>query len=172
MQPVSSPRRERAVSRRVVLGGLGLLVAVAIGGAVCVAASRHAADSMDPGIAASLANEGITLSAPSTTNVPITKDQAVATAVKDFPNRKPVSTAAVLANVVVRPNAAFNCTCWVVARFLGTGIPPPGGPVGATRPSADQFKSWMKYNVTFIDAQSGKYEFAIESYIPAQPSQK
>ena len=52
---------------------------------------------------------------------------------------------AILANVVVQPNAALNCTCWVVSRLLGTG----------------------HYNVTFIDAQSGRYEFALESYIRA-----
>jgi hypothetical protein len=30
----------------------------------------------------------------------------------------------------------------------------------------------MLYNVTFIDAQSGKYEFAVESYVPYQASPK
>jgi hypothetical protein len=161
----------------VVLGSLGLLVVVAIGGAVWVAAFwlgavRHAADSMDPGITASLANEGITLSAPSTTNVPITKDQAVATAVNDFPNRKPARSSAVLANVVDQPQPRYNCTCWVVSWLIGTGVPIAGGPAGRTPPPASQFQSWMRYHVAFIDAQSGTSEFAQESYFPVQPSAK
>ncbi len=28
----------------------------------------------------------------------------------------------------------------------------------------------MRYDVTFVDAQSGKFEFALESYYPLQPS--
>jgi hypothetical protein len=160
----------------VVLGGLGLLVAVAIGAAIWVAvfwvgALGHATDTMDPAIIASLASQGITLASPPTTSVPTGKEQAKAIAYHEFPNGNTASTA-ILAKVLVKPNAAFNCTCWVVARKLGTGIPPRGGPIGVARPSADQFKSWMLYNVTFIDAQSGKYEFAVESYIPAQPSPK
>jgi hypothetical protein len=171
VQPTSSPSRERAVPRRVVLGGLALLAVVAIGAAVWVLASRRA-DTLDPAIAASLASQGITLAPPPTTSVPTGKEQAKATAYREFPNGKTNSTA-ILAKVLVQPNANFNCTCWVVARLLGTGIPPPGGPVGYNRKaSANQFQSWMRYNVTFIDAQSGKYEFAVESYIPAQPSPK
>lgn len=150
-----------------VLGGLALLVALAIGGAVWVAASRHA-DTLDPAIAASLASEGITVSAPSTTSVPTTRDQAVAVALKDFPDGRPVTTA-VLARVVVRSNAADNCTCWVVSWLLGTGVPPQGGPPGA-KASADQFRSWMRYHVTFVDAQSGKFAFAQESYYALRPS--
>jgi hypothetical protein len=154
-----------------VLGGLGLLAVVAIGAAVWVVASRHA-DTLDPAIVASLANQGITLSAPSTTSFRTTRDQAVAIALKDSPSRT-TATSAVLAKALFQPNAQYDCTCWVVARKLGTGIPPPGGPVGYDRKaSAAQFKSWMRYNVTFIDAQSGKYEFAVESYIPYQPSPK
>jgi hypothetical protein len=153
---------------RVVLGGLALLVSLAIGGAVWVAASRHPADSLDPAITASLASTGITVSAPSTANVPITRDQAVAVALKDFPDGRPVTTA-VLARVVVRPNAAYNCTCWVVSWLLGTGVPPQGGPPGG-KASASQFQSWMRYHVAFVDAQSGKFEFAQESYYPLQPS--
>lgn len=149
---------------RVVLGGLALLLAVAIGGAVWVAASRHPADSLDPAITESLANTGITVSAPSTTSVPITRDQAVAVALKDFRDGRPVTTA-VLARVVVRPNAAYNCTCWVVSWLLGTGVPPQGGPPDQ-KLSADQFRSWMRYHVTFVEAQSGKFEFAQESYYP------
>lgn len=170
MQPTSSPSRERALRRWVVLAGLGLVVAITIGVAVWIWASRRA-ESLDPAITASLASQGITLSPPSSTS-PITREQAKASAYREFRNGKNDSTA-VLANVVVQPNANFNCTCWVVARLLGRGIPPPGGPVGYDRKaSADQFKSWMRYNVTFIDAKSGKYEFAVESYIPAQPSPK
>lgn len=95
------------------VGGLGLLVAVAIGTAFWAhwGVWRNAADNMDPAITASLANEGITMSAPSTTNVP-TRDRAVAIAVNDFPNRKPDKSSAVLANVLVKPNPAYNCTCW------------------------------------------------------------
>jgi hypothetical protein len=152
---------------RVVLGGLALLVALAIGGAVWVAASRHA-DTLDPAIAASLASQGITVSAPSTTSVPTTKEQAIAVALKDFPDGRPATTA-VLARVVVRPNAAYNCTCWVVSWLLGTGVPPQGGLPGA-KASADKFQSWMRYHATFVDAQSGKFEFAQESYYPLQPS--
>ncbi len=149
------------------LGSLGLLVVVAIGGAVWVAVwtvSRHAADRLDPAITASLASEGITLSAPSTTNVPITRDQAVAIAFEGIPNRKSENTA-VLAKVLVQPNPRYNCTCWVVSWLLGTGVPPPGGPSGR-KPPASQFQSWMRYHVAFIDAQSGKSEFAEESYFP------
>lgn len=151
------------------LGGLALLVAVAIGAAVWVAASRHA-DTLDPAIAASLASQGIAVSAPSTTSVPTTRDQAIATALKDSPGRTTVD-AAVLAKVLFQPNPAFNCTCWVVSWRIGTGVPPPGGPVGL-KPSASQFQNWMRYRVTFIDAQSGKYESALESYFPVQPSTK
>jgi hypothetical protein len=153
-----------------VLGGLASLVAVAIGAAVWVVTSRHA-DTLDPAIAASLASEGITLSAPSTTDVPTTRDQAVAIAVNAFPNRKPDKSSAVLAKVIFQPNARYNCTCWVVSWLIGTGVPPPGGPAGR-KPSASQFQSWMRYHVAFIDAQSGKSEFAEESYFPVQPSPK
>ena len=153
-----------------VLGGLALLVAVAIGAAVWVAASRHAADSLDPAITASLLSQGITVSAPSTTSVPTTREQAIAIALKDAPNRKSVD-AAVLAKVLVQPNPALNCTCWVVSWLIGTGVPPPGGPVGP-KLSPSQFQSWMRYHVTFIDAQSGKYQSALESYFPVQPSPK
>jgi hypothetical protein len=153
----------------VVLGGLGLL-AVAIGAAIWVGALRHAADTLDPAITASLASQGITVSASSTTSVPITRDQAKASAYREFPNGTTASTA-ILAKVLVQPNPKFNCTCWVVARKLGTGLPPPGGPVGS-KASAAQFNSWMRFNVTFIDAQSGKVEFAMESNYPLQPSPK
>ena len=170
MQSSSSPSRERAVRRRVVLGGLALLVAVAIGAGVWVVVLRHA-DTLDPAIAASLASEGTTLSAPSTTDFPTTRDQAVAIAVNQFPNRKPASPSAVLAKVLFQSNAQYNCTCWVVSWLIGTGVPPAGGPVGR-KPSASQFQSWMRYHVTFIDAQSGKSEFAEESYFPVQPSPK
>ncbi len=104
MQPSSSPSRERAVVSRVVLGSLGFLVAVAIGAAVWVllGASRHAAASLDPAITASLASRGITVSAPSTTSVPITREQANAIAFEGFSNRKTVSTA-ILAKVRVQP---------------------------------------------------------------------
>ena len=169
MQPSSSPSRKRAVPRRRVLGGLALLVAVAIGTAVWVVASRHA-DTLDPAIVASLASQGITLSAPSTTGFPTTRDQAVAIALKDSPGRTTVSSA-VLAKAVFQPNAQYDCTCWVVTWLIGAGVPPAGGPVGR-KPSASQFQSWMRYHVTFIDAQSGKYEFAGESYFPLQPSPK
>jgi hypothetical protein len=154
----------------VLLGSLGLLVAVAIGTAVWVGASRHAADRLDPAITASLESQGITLSAPSTTSVPTTRDQAIAIALKDSPNRTTVG-GAVLAKVLFQPNPAFNCTCWVVSWLIGTGVPPPGGPVGL-KPSPSQFQSWMRYHVAFIDAQSGKFEFAEESYFPVQPSPK
>lgn len=117
------------------LGGLALLVAVAIGGAGWVAASRHA-DTLDPAIAASLASQGITLSTASTTSVPTTRDQAVAIALKDSPGRTTVSSA-VLAKVLFQPNPALNCTCWVVSWLIGAGVPPPGGPVGR-KPSASQ----------------------------------
>jgi hypothetical protein len=152
-----------------VLGSSGLLVAVAIGVAAWVlwGASRQGA-SLDPAITASLASQGITVSAPSTTSVPITREQADAIALKEFPNRKTVSTAT-LAKVLVQPNASFNCTCWVVSWLLGPGLPPPGGPPGQTLP-ASQFQSWMRYHVAFVDARSGKLEFAVESYIPYQPS--
>lgn len=153
------------------LGSLGLLVAVAIGIAVWVGASRRAADRLDPAITASLASEGITMSAPSTTSVPITRNQAVATAVNGFPNPKPDKSNAVLAKVRFQPNPRYNCTCWVVSWLIGTGVPPPGGPVGF-KPSPSQFQSWMRYHVAFIDAQSGKFEFAEESYFPVQPSPK
>lgn len=146
------------------LGGLGLLVALAIGGAIWVGASRHAADSLDPAITASLASQGITVSAPSATSARITREQASAIAFKDFPTDRPVSTA-VLANVVVQPNAAYNCTCWVVSWLLGTGVPPQGGPPGG-KASASQFQSLMRYHVAFVEAQSGRFEFAVESYIP------
>ena len=170
VRPSSLPSQERAVLSRVVIVRLGLLGAVAIGAAVWVlwGASRHAAASLDPAISTSLASQGITVRAPSTTNVPITSQQADAIALKEFPNRKTVSTAA-LAKVVVRPNAALNCTCWVVSWLLGPGLPPPGGPPGH-QPPASQFQSWMRYHVAFVDAQSGKLAFAVESYIPYQPS--
>ena len=170
MRPSSLPSQKRAVLSRVVIVRLGLLGAVAIGAAVWLlwGASRHAAASVDPAIRTSLASQGITVSAPSTTNVPITSQQADAIALKEFPNRKTVSTAA-LAKVVVRPNAALNCTCWVVSWLLGPGLPPPGGPPGH-QPPASQFQSWMRYHVAFVDAQSGKLAFAVESYIPYQPS--
>lgn len=167
MQAGSSPSRERAASSRLRVGGLGLLVAVAIGGGIWVAASRHA-DTLDPAIAASLASQGITLSAPSTTSVPTTRDQAVAIALKDSPNRTKVSSA-VLAKVLFQPSPNSNCTCWVVSWLIGTGVPPPGGPAGR-KPSASQFQYWMRYHVTFVDARSGKYESALESYYPLQPS--
>jgi hypothetical protein len=170
VRPSSLPSRERAVLSRVVIGRLGLLVAVAIGAAVWVlwGASQHAAASLDPAITGSLASQGITVSAPSTTSVPLTSEQADAIALKDFPNRKTVSTAT-LAKVLVQPNAALNCTCWVVSWLLGPGLPPPGGPPGQKLP-ASQFQSWMRYHVAFVDAQSGKLAFAVESYIPYQPS--
>jgi hypothetical protein len=154
----------------VVLAGLALLAAVAIGGAVWVAASRHAADSLDPAITASLRSQGITLSPPSTTSVPTTRDQAIAIALKDSPKRTTVS-GAVLTRVLFQPNPAFNCTCWVVSWLIGTGVPPPGGPV-SLKLSPSQFQSWMRYHVTFIDAQSGTFESALESYFPVQPSPK
>ena len=110
------------------------------------------------------------MTAPSTSNVPITRDQTVTIAVNDFPNRKPDKSSAVLANVIVKPNPQYNCTCWVVSWLIGTGLPPPGGPVGQKPPSASQFRFWMRYHVAFIDAQSGKSEFAEESYFPVQPS--
>jgi hypothetical protein len=170
VQPSSSPSRERAVVSLVVLGRLGLLVAVAIGATVwlLLGASRHAAARLDPAIAASLASQGITVSAPSTSSVPTTSQHAEAIAFEGFPNRKTVSTT-VLAKVLVKPNAALNCTCWVVSSLLGPGLPPPGGPPGR-KPPAKQFESWMRYHVTFVNAQSGKFEFAVESYIPFQPS--
>ena len=132
------------------LGGLGVAGAVAIGTAFWMlwGVWRNAADSMDPAITASLANERVTMSAPSTTNVPIARDRAVAIAVNDFPNRKPDKSSAVLANVLVKPDPAYR--------------PKP--------PSASQFQFWMRYHVAFIDAQSGKSEFAEESYFPVQPS--
>ena len=125
------------------LGGLGLLVAVAIGTAIWVGvflagALGHTADTMDPAIIASLANQGITLAAPPTTSVPVGKEQAKVIAFQYFPNCNP--STAILANVVVQWNARYNCTCWVVSWQLRTEVPP--------------------YHVTFIDAQSGKYEFA------------
>jgi hypothetical protein len=131
------------------LGGLGLLVAVAIGaaiwvGAFLVGALGQTADTMDPAIIASLANQGITLGAPPTTSVPVGKEQAKVVAFQHFPNSNP--SAAILATVVVQWNARNNCTCWVVSWQLRTEVPP--------------------YNVTFIDAQSGKYEFAEGSGIP------
>jgi hypothetical protein len=153
----------------VVLAGLALLALVAIGAAVWVAASRHT-DTLDAAIAASLASQGITVSSPSTTSVPTRRDQAIAIALKDAPTRKSVD-AAVLAKVLVQPNPALNCTCWVVSWLIGTGVPPPGGPVGL-KLSPSQFQSWMRYHVTFIDAQSGKYQSALESYFPVQPSPK
>jgi hypothetical protein len=170
VQPSSSPSRERTNASRVLLAILALLAAVAIGAAVWVLlnASRYAAASLDPAISASLASQGITVSAPSTTSVPITKEQADTIAFEGSPNRKTVSTTT-LAQVRVQPNAAFNCTCWVVSWLLGPGLPPPGGPPGG-KPSANTFQSWMRYHVAFIDAQSGKLEFAVESYIPLQPS--
>jgi hypothetical protein len=159
----------------VLLGSLGLLAAVAIGAAIWAAALwvgalGHATETIDPAIIASLANQGIALAAPPTTSVPIGRDQAKAIAFREFPNGKPVS-AEILAKVLVQPNPKFNCTCWVVSWELGTGLPPPGGPVGS-KASAAQFNSWMRYHVTFIDAQSGKVEFALESYYPLQPSPK
>jgi hypothetical protein len=153
-----------------VLAGLALLAAVAIGGAVWVAASRHAADSLDPAITASLRSQGITLSPPSTSSVATTRDQAIAIALKDSPKRTTVS-GAVLAKVLFQPNPALNCTCWVVFWLMGTGVPPPGGPVGL-KLSPGQFESWMRYHVTFIDAQSGKFGSALESYFPVQSSPK
>ena len=36
--------------------------------------------------------------------------------------------------------------------------------------SASQFQFWMRYHVAFIDAQSGKAEFAEEGSFPVQPS--
>ena len=132
------------VRRPVILGGLGLVVAIAIGVAVWVGASRRAPEGLDPAIIASLASQGITLAAPPTTSVPITREQAKANADQGFPKGTNDSRA-ILANVAVQPNAALNCTCWVVSRLLGTG----------------------HYNVTFIDAQSGRYEFELESYIQA-----
>ena len=152
------------------LGALGLLAVVAIGiaifvGAFLVGAFGHTVDTMDPAIIASLRSQGITLTAPPTTSVPVGKEQAKASADRESPNGKTTSTA-ILAKVLVQPNPTFNCTCWVVARKLGTGIPPPGGPPGS-KASATQFQSQMRYDVTFIDAQSGKFEFAVQSYIPA-----
>jgi hypothetical protein len=166
-----------AVSRRVMLGGVGLLVAVAIGaaiwvGAFWVGALGHTADTMDPAIIVSLENQGITLAAPPTTSVPIGKEQAKAIAVRQFPNDRPVS-AAILARVVVQKNARYNCTCWVVSWQERTGLPPRGGLPGAKASASDgQAQSWLFYRVTFIDAQSGNYEFAVESYVPYQPSPK
>jgi len=162
VQVGSAPRRERGASSRLLLGGLGVLVVLAIGGAIWLGASRHAAETLDPAITASLASQGITIGAPSTTSVPTTREQAGAIAFKDFPNHKSVSM--VLANVLVRPNAAFNCTCWVVAWQMGSGLPPPGGPPGS-KASANQFQSSTRYHVAFIDAQSGKFVFALESYV-------
>ncbi len=157
-----------------VLGGLGLLVAVAVGAAIWVAvfwvgALGHGTDTMDPAIIASLANPGVTLAAPPTTSVPIGKEQAKAIAFRHFPND--TASTAILAKVLVQKNAVLNCTCWVVSWQLGTGVPPQGGPPGG-KASASQFQSSMRYNVTFIDAQSGEYEFGLESYIPLQPSPK
>jgi hypothetical protein len=146
------------------LGGLGVLAAVAIGAAIWVGASRLAAATLDPAIIESLKSQGITLSVPSTINVPITREQAEAIALKDFSNSKPVTTS-VLAKMRAQPNAAFNCTCWVVSWLIGRGVPPQGGPPGQ-KASASQFQSWMRYHVSFVDAQSGKYEFAVESYYP------
>jgi hypothetical protein len=146
---------------------LALLVAIPIGAAIWVGvfgALRHASDTMDPAVTASLASQGITLAAPSTTSVPIGRDQAKASAYREFPNGTTASTA-ILAKVLVQPNPRFNCTCWVVARKLGTGLPPQGGPPGQ-KASASQFQSWMRYDVSFIDAQSGRFAFAVESYIP------
>jgi hypothetical protein len=131
-----------------VLGGLGLLVAVAIGTAIWVGvflagALGHTADTMDPAIIATLANQGITLAPPSTTSVPVGKEQAKAIAFQHHPNSDP--STAILANVVDQRNAPYNCTCWVVSWRVGTAVPP--------------------YNVTFIDAQSGKYKFAVGAYV-------
>jgi hypothetical protein len=150
-----------------VLGGLGLLVAVAIGTAIWVGvflagALGHTADTMDPAIIATLANQGITLAPPSTTSVPVGKEQAKAIAFQHHPNTDP--STAILANVVVQRNAPYNCTCWVVSWQLQTGLPPQGGPPGG-KASASQFKSSMAYSVTFIDAQSGKYKFAVGTYV-------
>jgi hypothetical protein len=140
-------------------------------GTYIVLQARHippTPSSMDPAITASLASQGITLSAPPTTSFPITREQAVAIASEGVLKHKTVSSA-VLAKVIVQPNAAFNCTCWVVTWLLGPGLPLPGGPPGR-KPSASEFQSWMRYHVAFVDAQSGKWDFTVESYIPFQPS--
>ena len=157
------------------LGGalLGIpLGAFAIGVAVVVllGAASPATSSLDSKVSADLARQGILVSELQRgTSVPIGGEQAGAVA-RDHshdPTRTTVSSAT-LAKVVVRPNRAFDCTCWVVSlRGPGGSI---GGPPGTDRKAiADRLKSWTRYDVAFVDAQSGKFEFALESYIPPTP---
>jgi hypothetical protein len=155
-----------------VLRSLGLLVIAAIGVGVWVLAGafRPGGAKLDPAIIASLASQGINVSElPPSTSVQISGAQAEAIFHKEFPNRQEVTTTAVLANVIVPLNPANNCTCWLVSWLMGTGVPPQGGPPGGKLP-ASQFTSLMRYHVTFVDAYSGKFYVAVESYYPLKPS--
>jgi hypothetical protein len=151
---------------QLLFGGLAA-GAIVIGLVALLGASSPATSSLDPAITADLASQGIIFSAPrSATNVPITREQAEATAREHGhdPARTTVNSAN-LARVLVRPNQAFNCLCWVISlRGPGGFI---GGPPGTDRKAiADRLRSWTRYNIAFIDAQSGKFEFSLESYIP------
>jgi hypothetical protein len=156
----------------VVIGGLGLLgvAAIAAGVWVLTGPSRPAAARMNPAIIASLATQGYNVTElPPDTSVQITGAQANAIYHTEFPNRPEVITTAFLAKVTVPLNPASNCTCWLVTWLMGTGVPPQGGPPGGKLP-ASQFTSLMRYHVTFVDANSGKFYVAVESYYPLHPS--
>jgi hypothetical protein len=145
------------------LGALGIGVIVV----ALLAASSPATPGLNAAITADLARQGIIVGAQqSAANVPIKREQAEAVAREQShdPARTTVATAN-LATVIVRPNQAFNCLCWVISlRGPGGFI---GGPPGTDRKAiADRLKSWTRYYVAFVDARSGKYEFALESYLP------
>jgi hypothetical protein len=166
-------RITRTKAKRVRLGGalfgipLGafaiVLAVVALSGA-----AGPAPLSLDPAITASLASKGTFVTALPTTNVPVKRERAEAVAIERShdPTRTRVSTAT-LANVT-EPNRGFVCVCWVIS-YLGPGGP-IGGPPGTDRKAIlAAFKSYTRYNVSFVDAQSGKWLFEMQSYIPPSP---
>lgn len=172
MEPNLAPVPVRRGLQPAVIGGLGLLVVVGIGAVVwmLLGASRHPAAGLNPGIKASLASDGITVSElPPNTSVQSTRAQAEAVFHEHSPNRQGAATTTVLAKVTFRPNPSLNCTCWLVSLLMGTGIPPGGGPPGGKLP-ASQFTSLMRYHVTFVDAYTGKFQVSTEGYYSLNPS--
>jgi len=153
---------------QLLFGGLAV-GAIGVGLVALLGASSPAPLTLDPAIRASLASNGTFVSALPTTNVPLKREQAEAVAIRKShdPTRTTISTAT-LANVT-EPGRGFQCICWVIS-YLGTGGP-LGGPPGTDRKAIlDRLsKSYTRYNVTFIDAQSGKYLFEVQSYILRSP---
>jgi hypothetical protein len=151
--------------------GIGLGIAgIAVAALVLMGSSSPSALSIDPAVAADLSSRGIIVSVARSSNVPIRSEQARTAALShSHDSSRTTVRAAALANVIVQPNPAFNCTCWVLS-LSGPGGNLVGPPGLDRKAMADHLKSYTRYYVAFVNAQTGQFEFSVESYIPTSPT--